>query len=132
MLPSNVLDLMCSTSWAMIPQVFDSMREVVMRHANGEKLTTDKVQAAIGRDPTTEHPDNASPQVIGSDLVVPMRGVLSRFADQVNGISQARGRSAESLQADLQAAAADSSISRIVLNIHSPAPAESSHRKLKS
>lgn len=111
---------LASTAWALMPEVMDQLVAVVDRHAFGEKLTAEEIKAAIGRDPAQDQAREPGPRMVGSVAIVPIFGVLARYADQVNGVSQGRGTSAEQLLNSLEAVAADPAVSRIVLQISSP------------
>jgi signal peptide peptidase SppA len=116
---SPALHFLASHQWAIELDTFDKLVAILERHAAGERLTAEAVAAAIGRNP--EATDAAEPvmQIQGDTAIVPMRGVLARYADSINGFCQARGRSAESVQADL-IAAAEAGVNRIVLRMDSP------------
>jgi signal peptide peptidase SppA len=58
--------------------------------------------------------------ITGSTAVIPVRGVIAQYADQVNGACQDTGRSAQQLQSDLKAALASGQVQRVILQINSP------------
>lgn len=58
-------------------------------------------------------------KIIGDTALIQTRGVLARYADSVNDISQPSGRSAESIQADLLTAA-DAGCNRVVMKFDTP------------
>jgi len=99
--------------WAIHPPVFDILSALLESRANGERTPS----ARDGDSPGGGEP---GPQIIGDTAVIPVRGVIARYADQINGNCQDAGRSAESLQRDLLAMAADPNVKRIVLRIDSP------------
>jgi signal peptide peptidase SppA len=107
------LRFLTNQHWAMVPDLFDAMTGIIERHAAGEK-------ASGAEDLFGDRAEEPRMQVIGSVGVIAVRGVTARYADQVNGMCQRQGRSAESLQADLNRAANDPSIKTIVLRIDSP------------
>lgn len=125
---SPALRFLESQAWALHEPTFDALRAIVERHAEGVKLTPEEIALAIGRPVAGPvGTDGAAParlepemQKVQSTAVVPFRGVLAQYADQVNNISQPRGRSAESLQGDLRAALNDPTVDRVVLRIDSP------------
>ena len=98
--------------WAIHPPVFDSLAALLESRANGERSAAIPAGASDGGEP--------GPQIIGDVGVVPIRGVIARYADQINGACQDTGRSAESLQRDLLALESDPRVARIVLRIDSP------------
>lgn len=116
---SPALRFLSSHQWAIEDATFDKLVAILERHAAGERLDADAVAAAIGRDPEAVDAREPVMEIKGDTAIIPMRGVLARYADSVNGVCQARGRSAESVQRDL-IAAADSGVNRIILRMDSP------------
>lgn len=116
---SPALRFLASHQWAIEAATFERLVAILERHAAGERLDAAAVAAAIGRDPTATDAAEPVMQINGDTAVIPMRGVLARYADSVNGMCQARGRSAESVQRDLLAAA-DRGVNRIILAMDSP------------
>lgn len=125
---SPALRFLESQAWALHEPIFDALRAIVERHAEGAKLTPDEIALAIGRPvagmmgTAADAPVRLEPEMqkVQSTAIVPVRGVLAQYADQVNDISQPRGRSAESVQADLRAALNDPTVDRVVLRFDSP------------
>lgn len=101
----------------MVPEVFADLVAIIERHDAGERLSASEVRAAIGEPSDT---GEATMYRVGNTAVIPVRGVIARYADQVNGVCQRNGRSAESIQADIKTAMADLMVSRIALRIDSP------------
>jgi ClpP class serine protease len=116
---SLLLRFLAANEWAMHSQTLDQMIAILERHAAGERMDQEAITAAIGRDPAAADSREAAMEIRGDTAIIPARGVIARYADQVNGICQARGRSAESLQSDLLSAA-DQGVNRIVLRMDSP------------
>jgi capsid assembly protease len=116
---SPALRFLSSHQWAIEDTTFDKLVSILERHAAGEKLDAEAITAAIGRDPQATDAREPAMEITGDTAVIPMRGVLARYADSVNGICQARGRSAESVQRDL-IAAAEAGVNRIILRLDSP------------
>ena len=116
---SPALRFLSSHQWAIEDATFDKLVSILERHAAGEKLDAEAMSAAIGRDQNAVDAREPVMQIDGDTAIVPMRGVLARYADSVNGICQARGRSAESVQQDL-IDAAETGVNRIILRMDSP------------
>ena len=112
---SPAIAFLAARAWAMEPSVFSRLVDIVQAHAAGERLSAEAVAAITGKGGASSEP---SITWSGRTAIVPMRGVVARYADAVNGTCQPRGRSAEAVQADLMTAAA--SAERIVLHIDSP------------
>jgi ClpP class serine protease len=105
------------------------MVDIIERHADGVRMSADEIAIAIGRaapeaavDTIAGAPARLEPrmQIVNTTAIVPVRGILARYADQVNSISQPQGRSAESVQDDLRAALADPKVDRVVMRLDSP------------
>ena len=101
----------------MAPDSFADLAAIVERHAAGERLDASEVRAAIGDRPARTE---SAMYRVGDTAVIPIRGVIARYADQVNGVCSDTGRSADSIQADIKAASADLMVKRIALRIDSP------------
>lgn len=104
-----------ANAWALTPTVFDALCAIIESHARGEKNQASAMD--LGSDEPATQP---AMQIIGDAAVIPVVGVLARYSSQVNGMCQDHGRSAESLQADLQAALVNPNVRRVILRIDSP------------
>ncbi len=116
---SPALRFLSSHHWAIEDAIFARLVAVLERHAMGDKLDAEAITAAIGRDSTA--PDAAEPAMVitGDTAVIPMRGVMARYADSVNGFCQSKGRSSESIQSDLLNASSQG-VNRIILQMDTP------------
>lgn len=111
--------------WAIVPGVFDSLLRIVEQHDLGIRSTPEQVREAQGHRASFGMEDMTSGgepvmQIRGDTAIIPVRGVLARYSDQINGACQDQGRSAESIQADLAKASANPNVSRIIMRIDSP------------
>lgn len=102
-----ILSFLTSQIWVVEGPTFDLLVSIVQRHADGEKLNTEAIAAATGRDPAAIDAREPVMEIDGDTAIIPVRGMISRYADSVNGICQARGRSAESVQTDLRSSGQD-------------------------
>lgn len=102
--------------WAIHPPVFANLTALLQERAQGIKRGAFDAEMA-GDMASAGEP---GPQIFGRVAVVPVRGVIARYADQINGACQDAGRSAELLQRDLLAMEANPEIDQIVLRIDSP------------
>jgi signal peptide peptidase SppA len=116
----SLIDYVLAQQWAMLPETFERCVDVLNRHFAGLKLNADEVAAAVGREPGADHPATRSYEVRDGVALVPVTGVIAKYAHQVNGSSQPRGTSAELLQKQLRAAAADPQVNTILLITDSP------------
>jgi len=125
----SLIDYLTGTPWALHPPVLENFVDIFQRHFDGVKLGADQIEAIIANRFKAESDDGEADQkpasregevvIEGRTAYVPVRGVLARFSDQVNGISQPRGRSYEQLVKDLRAAASED-IDRLVMLCTSP------------
>lgn len=113
---SPALRFLSNQVWAIHPPVFEALSALLESRANGDRSAAEFVERADGSIGTAE----PAPQIVGNTGVVQVRGVIARYADQINGSCQDAGRSAETLQRDLLALAADPRVQRIVLRLDSP------------
>jgi signal peptide peptidase SppA len=112
---SPSLRFLASTAWAIEDDTFRRLVSLLENHAAGERVSADQL-AAI----TPAVSGEAKMVIDNGTAVIPIRGVIARYSDQINGICQDSGRSAESIQSDLLAAFDNPKVSRIVLRIDSP------------
>jgi signal peptide peptidase SppA len=123
---SALLDYVTGCGWLLHQPVLDGLHAVLVRHLNGVRLDAAEVAAVTGSaesPPADDGQRTAGRQALrrqGSLAILPIEGVLARYAHEVNGSSQPRGRSYESIRADLKTAAADPSVRGIVLLMNSP------------
>ena len=122
---SPALRFLSAQHWAIVPGVFDSLLRIVEQHDLGIRSTPEQVREAQGHRASFGMEDMASGgepvmQIRGDTAIIPVRGVLARYSDQINGACQDQGRSAESIQADLAKASANPNVSRIIMRIDSP------------
>jgi signal peptide peptidase SppA len=109
---SPAIRFLSNQVWAIHPPVFDALVSLLRRHEAGEKAENTGATVKASRE--------QAPVIDGEFAIVPVRGVLARYADQINGACQDAGRSAESLQRDLLALEADPNIKTIVLQLDTP------------
>lgn len=120
------LRFISANHWAIVPSVFDALLRIVEQHDTGLRATPEQIRQAQGTRAGMFDDMNGGAgseplmQVRGDTAVVPIRGVLARYSDQINGACQDQGRSAESIQADLAAAVSNPNVARIILRLDSP------------
>ncbi len=107
-----------SMPWALEERFLGRMVDVFMRHEVTGKLTEQEIQAATGRARGSNAP--ASLALHGDVAVIPVRGVLDRYAADFQDVSAPVGTSQEAIQRDLRAAAADPTVRSILLSFDSP------------
>lgn len=101
--------------WAIQPDKLVEIQAIYATHLRGDKIDIDAVEKRLGR-PLNNEPKGY--QILDGVAVIPVAGVLSKKANlftQVSGMS-----STEIIGRDIRQAAADESVSGIVLSIDSP------------
>lgn len=114
---THVLQFAFSQTWAMEPGAHRTMMAVLLRHADGVKLTEEELTAATGS-PTAKSP---SEMIVDKHGIarIPIRGTISHRAGSVTRVSRV-GTSVEQIRADLDAAIEDDAVKAIVLDVDSP------------
>jgi signal peptide peptidase SppA len=114
---SRVLQFALAQTWALEKGFHQRLFEVLVRHAEGVKLTEDEISAATGQD----EPQVASQMRVEKGVaVIPINGVIAHRAAAVGRISSNVGTSVEHVRADLQAALSNEAVTSILLDIDSP------------
>lgn len=141
----GLISFLAAQRWALHAPVLEAACGVIARHAAGERAEPSKIASIVaGRDdrqsrrrveiakagqviaikddesvgPVDNEPEPYT--MAGSVAVVPISGVLSKYADMVNGVSQPTGMTSDQVAANIYAAAEDSAAESILLDIDSP------------
>lgn len=118
---SRVAEFLSARPWAMRQQTLEALAEIVVRHVEGGTVAEAEIlQIVAARDARRQEQDARAYTMHDGIAVVPVSGVIARYSSQVNGVSQARGRSMESLRADVQQALDDPAVDAILLDVDSP------------
>lgn len=110
----NLLDAVCRP-WAVIPEVYETIREVYDRHVFGEKLSKDEIASLTGK---KAGEDRAKTNRVGSVAVIDVIGPMSKRMNLFHDVSG--GASTELIGRDFRNALSDRMVDGIVLNIDSP------------
>jgi len=105
--------------WAMRPEVLRQLGDVLCRHVEGVRASAGEVQQ-ITAAKRARGSDDRDYELLGSTAIVPISGVIAKYARQVNGVSQPRGTSVERIGGQLAAALGDGRVRTIFLHIESP------------
>lgn len=116
---SPLFDFVTTRAWALDLTVLQNLVDIVSRHVAGTRLTSDEIAAALPRKEKREEPERPY-EVKDGVAVMPIHGVISKHASNVNRVSQPRGASTSALAAGLDQALADESVQSILLHIDSP------------
>jgi signal peptide peptidase SppA len=109
---SYILRAVMETPWAILPAKLAVILEVAQRHAAGERLTAEEIQAQVNG--AQRPPDRSA----GSVAVLPLFGTLIPRANLITESSG--GTSAERYGKAFRAALADTNVGAIVLDVDSP------------
>lgn len=118
-----LLSYLTDSHWAMHEPVLARLVDIVARHSDGVRLEPKAIEAAIGRSVAASGADPQPPRLYrlhGSTAIIPVYGVIAKYANQVNDVSQPVGTSVEQISADLARALEDRKVNAIVLDIESP------------
>jgi len=109
---SSILQSFCEHPWAILPGKLSILEEIALRHARGEKLDAQEVQARIhgGERPAARRVERVA--------VLPLFGTIFPRANLMTDVSGAT--SAEMFGKQLQALVDDPEIDAIVLDVDSP------------
>jgi signal peptide peptidase SppA len=110
--PSYVLQAFIETPWAILPQKLVALEEIVARHASGEKLSAEEIEARI-------HGAARPPERrVNSVAVLPLFGTIFPRANLMTDMSGAT--SAETFGKNFAALLKDPGVGAIVIDVNSP------------
>lgn len=98
--------------WAILPEKLQTIADLVILRASGEKLTDEEIRARMGV------PAAPASRSVGSVAVIPIYGVISQRMNLMSDISG--GTSIEQLTAAYRSALNDPGVSAIVFDVDSP------------
>lgn len=108
----NIVDALFGHAWAIQAEKLQAIVDVVRLRVEGIRLDADEIQARIGN---RQAPTKQAP---GSVAVLPLFGVMAHRMNLMTEISG--GTSTEIFGLEFDAAAADSSVKAIVIDVDSP------------
>lgn len=108
----NVLSYVSNTLWSITAEKWAEIVPILMRHAKGDKLSAEEIQARIGTPPA------AAPARRGAVAILPIRGVI---AHRAGGLDESSGgTSTERVQAQFKQLLSDDQVGTILLDVDSP------------
>ena len=135
----GIISYLASQRWALHSPVLEAACGVIGRHAAGERASASHIAAVVaGRDARAERrraelaffdddeddapaEEKADPFIMaGNVAVVPVSGVLCKYADMINGSSQPKGMTTDQLADNIYAAAEAPGVQSLLLDIDSP------------
>jgi HK97 family phage major capsid protein len=105
----------CAIPWALMPDKFAALVDILEMRAAGLKFTRDEILARIG-DPNAKSANVTTAR--GSVAILPLYGVISQRMNMLSDVSG--GTSTEQFAAELDALVANPQVSAIVLDVDSP------------
>lgn len=129
---NNVMLALQTIIWAMEPVMLSQSAAVILRRSQGNKLDPAAIAVIVdardakhagvmGANLPGQQSDRPKPfKQLKSVAWIPVGGVLVKLSSQVNGMSQARGTSYESIRNQMSAAMADDSVKSLLMHIDSP------------
>lgn len=119
---TNLIDYLTCRAWCLYEPILRQMIHVVDRRRRGIRLDAAEIQriAAVNPDKTTE-PAEAEYRVDGYAVaIIPITGIIAKYSSMVNGQSQPRGTSVDTVRGLLHKAMDDKEVRSIFLRIESP------------
>jgi signal peptide peptidase SppA len=111
---ANLLRAFQGTPWAILESKLVQVRAVIERHASGQRLTPEQIEAVVGPQ-AAARPTSRRAGAVG---VIPVYGVIAQRMNMMSEMSG--GTSTEALTQDLRRLAADPNVKAIVLDVDSP------------
>ena len=135
---SAAWNFISTQAWMLHEPVLRSLGEVVQRHARGDRLDPAVIAAIVSAreqrrrgsgariwdddmgERSVAAKDEPFYELVGTVAVIPVEGVICKYADMINGTSQPRGITSDRLTRALAAASVDNRARSILLQIDSP------------
>ena len=116
---ARLLSEFLNTPWAIMPSYMSIMNSVMQQAVDGEKFTAEEVRGAIESQQVRYNAASTGyGNQAGGIAVIPIMGVINQRVSMMEEVSG--GVSADRIAQQIKAAAADTSVGAIVLNIDSP------------
>ena len=117
---STAIEYITSQNWALQPEVMSHLSDVLERHFNGIKLPADQIEAIVAARDGSSANDRKFEVTRGGTAIIPVSGIIAKHSRLVNGSSQPKGTSVETMRQQLADAMADRTVTQIMLHIESP------------
>jgi ClpP class serine protease len=111
----TVLDVL-NSPWAITPDKYAQIRDIYVRHLNGEPVNLKAIEAELGRPLDNKRPENY--EIVSGVAVIPVVGVIAQRMNLFAAISG--GTSTQALAKDFADAMARTEVNSILLVIDSP------------
>ena len=106
--------------WAVKYDVLTIMTEIIERHLEGKKLSSDEIEKRIATSKAPSSKITPDYEVLNGIAKIPIYGIIAKRASMVNNISMPQGTSVEEIITDFKAAIRDEAVKKILLDIDSP------------
>lgn len=110
----SIANYLCTAQWAILPEMLDTIHDIVSTRINDGKLSLEDVEASISKDDESENGAYTTNGV----RVIPINGTISKRMNLFSRVSG--GVSTELLKSDIEEAIANEDIKSILLDIESP------------
>lgn len=120
---SRLISFLVGQAWAMHEPVLGQMVELLGRHASGVRLDQSEIEAVVPNAfIEVAEPDAARQLYTRNDTVavIPVGGVISKYASGVPRVSRGRGTSVEEIRQAMDQAESDSKVRSFLLKVDSP------------
>lgn len=112
---SSITDYLCTSQWAILPEMLDTIHSIVAARVNDEKLSIKDIEAKIEK---SDESDTGAYTTDSGVRVIPINGTISKRMNLFSRVSG--GASVESLKAEIEEAIANEDVKSILLDIESP------------
>lgn len=117
---SSIFEFMTAKGWALEERVLQNLSRIVARHVEGTKLSQDEVDDIVAARDASREGKPKTYEVRNGTAIIPVNGLIAKHASSVNGVSQPRGTSTQTVAGMLQQALADEGVQKILLAVDSP------------
>jgi signal peptide peptidase SppA len=111
----TVLDVL-NSPWAILPDKYAQIRDIYVRHLQGERVDLKALEAELGRPLENKRPENYD--IVNGVAVIPVLGVVAQRMNLFSAISG--GTSTQALAKDFADAMARPEVNSVLLVIDSP------------
>lgn len=113
---NSIAELFYTRIWGLREDLLITGKEIIERHLRGEKLPQDEIELRTSGKRT----DTIPYEIKDGIAYIPIYGIIAKRSSMINGLSQPRGTSVESIIKNLNDALNNPEVKKIVLNIDSP------------
>ncbi len=116
----TAIQYLTSQFWSLQPEMMTQMSDILDRHFRGEKLSADIVADIVAERDAKGSNDRTFHVTGRGTAIIPVSGIIAKHSNMVNGSSQPKGTSVETLRDQFAVAMADRAVAQIMLHIESP------------